>query len=161
VLFSWLILELLSKFSPLAVFVIKFQSANWISNDTPLFDSSLNLRSAQLKISQVLCCPNVSFYWIPDLKSLFAVSNLMSRGKRGKKHKVLTYIEYRAVYGIFRTIDPPQSECVLPPHLRRGSTLAGRWDGGGGQYQKTPDIGLASYSIIPLPEERSDTVNVY
>jgi hypothetical protein len=38
-------------------------------------------------------------------------------------HKVLTYIEYRAVSGVFRTIDPPPSppsECVLPSHQRRG-----------------------------------------
>jgi hypothetical protein len=34
-------------------------------------------------------------------------------------HKVLTYKEYRAVSGVFRTLDPPipspPSECVLPP----------------------------------------------
>ncbi len=39
------------------------------------------------------------------------------------RHKVLTYIECRAVSGVFRTIDPPPSppsECVLPPHQRRG-----------------------------------------
>jgi hypothetical protein len=34
-------------------------------------------------------------------------------------HKVLTYMEYRAVPGVFRTIDPPppspSGECVLPP----------------------------------------------
>jgi hypothetical protein len=33
-------------------------------------------------------------------------------------HKVLTYVEYRAVSGVFRTINPPTpsppSECVLP-----------------------------------------------
>ncbi len=29
-------------------------------------------------------------------------------------------------------------------------TLAGRWGGGGSIFRKTPDIGLASYSIIPL-----------
>jgi hypothetical protein len=45
----------------------------------------------------------------------------------GGWHKVLTYIEYRAVSGVFRTIDPPPpsppSECVLPPpHQRRGGS---------------------------------------
>jgi hypothetical protein len=39
-------------------------------------------------------------------------------------HKVLTYVEYRAVPGGFQNIDPPPpsppSECVLPPHQRRG-----------------------------------------
>jgi hypothetical protein len=52
-------------------------------------------------------------------------------------HKVLTYIEYRAVYGVFRTIDPH------PLSLRSAR-------GGGSIVRKTPDIGLASYSIIPL-----------
>ncbi len=42
------------------------------------------------------------------------------------------------------------SECILPSHQRRGYTLAGRWGGGGSIFRKTPDIGLASYSIIPL-----------
>ncbi len=39
-------------------------------------------------------------------------------------HKVPTYVEYRAVSGVFQNIDPPPpsppSECVLPPHQRRG-----------------------------------------
>jgi hypothetical protein len=34
-------------------------------------------------------------------------------------HKVLTYVEYRAVSDVFQNIDPPlpspPSECVLPP----------------------------------------------
>jgi hypothetical protein len=38
-------------------------------------------------------------------------------------HKVLTYVEYRAVSGVFQNIDPPPpsppSDCVLPPHQRR------------------------------------------
>jgi hypothetical protein len=41
-----------------------------------------------------------------------------------RPHKVITYIEYRAVSGVFQTIDPPPpsspSEGVLPPHQRRG-----------------------------------------
>ncbi len=39
-------------------------------------------------------------------------------------HKVLTYIEYRAVSGVFRTIDPPP-----PLHPASGSSL--RTKGGG------------------------------
>jgi hypothetical protein len=39
-------------------------------------------------------------------------------------HKVLSYVEYRAVSCVFQNIDPPRpsppSECVLPPHQRRG-----------------------------------------
>ncbi len=42
----------------------------------------------------------------------------------------------------------PPSECVLPPH--QSCALAGRWGGGGSIFRKTPDIGLASYIIIPL-----------
>ncbi len=37
-----------------------------------------------------------------------------------RDHKVLTYVEYRAVSGVFQNIDPPPPspprECVLPPH---------------------------------------------
>ncbi len=54
--------------------------------------------------------------------------------------------------GVFQNIDPPTPHstkrvCPLPAPKARGYTLAGRWRGGG---RKTPDIGLDSYSIIPL-----------
>ncbi len=71
-------------------------------------------------------------------------------------HKVFTY--NRVQSSVWRlpnywppTPSPP-SECVLPSHQRRWGryTLAGRWGGGGLIFWKTPDIGLASYSIIPL-----------
>ncbi len=75
-------------------------------------------------------------------------------------HKVLTYIENRAVSGVFRTIDPPpplHSAIVSSPRTKGvgvgggGYTLAGRWKSLGGQYfRKTPGIGFASFSIIPL-----------
>ncbi len=47
-------------------------------------------------------------------------------------HKVLTYIEYTAVSGVFRIIDSPPSECVLRPHQRLGGThsLGGEEVGG-------------------------------
>ncbi len=52
-------------------------------------------------------------------------------------HKILTYIEYRAVSGVFRTIDPPPlstpRECVLPPHQRYCTHSPGS-EGVGGQY---------------------------
>ncbi len=47
----------------------------------------------------------------------------------------------------------PTCECVLPLHQRRGVTHLPGGEGGGGQRsisRKTPDIGLASYSIISL-----------
>ncbi len=47
--------------------------------------------------------------------------------EKREKHKVLTYVEYRDVSGVFQNIDPP------PPHLL---------------FWKTPDIKLASYSIL-------------
>jgi hypothetical protein len=53
---------------------------------------------------------------------------------------------YRAVSGVFQNIDPPPtsppSECFLPAPGGEG--------GGGSIFWKTPDIGLASYSIISL-----------
>ncbi len=45
-------------------------------------------------------------------------------------HKVLTYVEYRAVPFVFQNIDPPPpslpSECVLPRTKIGGYTFAGR-----------------------------------
>jgi hypothetical protein len=48
-------------------------------------------------------------------------------------------IGYRAVSGVFRTIDPPplstQLQCVLPPHQRRVyTTHSPGGEGVGGQY---------------------------
>jgi hypothetical protein len=57
-------------------------------------------------------------------------------------HKVLTYIEYRAVSGVLRTIDPhplsTQRVCPPPATKARGYTLAGR-AGVGGQYCSSED----------------------
>jgi hypothetical protein len=49
-------------------------------------------------------------------------------------------------------IPSPPSECVLPPshQRRRGTHSPGGKGGGGSIFRKTPDIGLASYNIIPL-----------
>jgi len=41
-----------------------------------------------------------------------------------------------------------QRVCPSPEPKAGGYTLAGRWGGGGSIFWKTPDIGLASYSII-------------
>jgi hypothetical protein len=46
--------------------------------------------------------------------------------------KVLTYIEHRAVSGVFRTIDPPPP--LQPASLSSPRTLAPGGEGVGGQY---------------------------
>jgi hypothetical protein len=66
-------------------------------------------------------------------------------------HKVLTNVEYRPVSGVFQNSDPPPP-CFLPPHQRRGGgTHSPGGEGGGGSiFWRTPNIGLASCSIISL-----------
>jgi hypothetical protein len=60
------------------------------------------------------------------------------RSELGCSHKVLTYVEYRAGFGVFQNIDSPPpsppSECVRPPHQRRGGTHSPGGKGVGGQY---------------------------
>jgi len=71
-------------------------------------------------------------------------------------HKVLTYVEYIAVSVLTPHPPSPTSECVLPPHLRRGVHTRRAVRGVGGQYfWKTPDIGLASCIIISLRSGRN------
>ncbi len=70
-----------------------------------------------------------------------------------------TYIyRYRAVSVVFRTIDPPPP--LLPARAPKawggGGTHSPGGEGVGGSiFRKTPGIGLASYSIIPLRSYRS------
>ncbi len=68
-------------------------------------------------------------------------------------HKVITYIEYKALSGVFRTFDPPpplHPVSVSSPRTKGGAyTLAGRWGGGGSIVRKTPDIGLVSLQYNP------------
>ena len=51
-------------------------------------------------------------------------------------HKVLTYVEYRAVSGVFQNIDPPPplplTSESCPPHQRRGGTHPPGGEGVGG-----------------------------
>ena len=92
-----------------------------------------------------------------------AKRSVRERDRDRERHKVITYIEYRAVSGIFRTIDPPppfRPASVPFPRTKGGGVhsrravrgLGGR---GGSIFGKTPEIGLASYSIIPLRREES------
>jgi hypothetical protein len=70
------------------------------------------------------------------------------------QHNLLTYIEYRAVSGVFRTIDPTpplHPASVSSPRTKGGGVHTRRAVRGWGSiFQKTSDIGLASYSKIPL-----------
>jgi hypothetical protein len=68
-------------------------------------------------------------------KNTYFDFNVRERSKKeSANHKVLTYIEYRAVSGVFRTIGPhhlsTQRECP-PPHQRRGGTHSPGGEGGG------------------------------
>ncbi len=69
--------------------------------------------------------------------------------KVGLGHKVLTCIEYRAVSGV-DTPHPfsPQRVCPPPPPSTKHTRRAVR--GWGVNISEMPDIGWASYSIIPL-----------
>ncbi len=93
--------------------------------------------------------PQISTTWSPSPTWGMTPSRLSMDPCR---HKVLTYIEYRAVSGVFRTIGPPPPlypESVSSPRPKGGGyTLTGRWGGGGSIFRKTPDIGLTSYSMI-------------
>ncbi len=77
---------------------------------------------------------------------------------------------------VFQNIDsppPPSPASVYPQSLLGGRTHSlGREGGGGSIFGKTPDIGLASYSIIslrslglilinPAPSKRFDTYVKY
>ncbi len=66
--------------------------------------------------------------------------------------KYLHIIEHRAVSGVLQTTDPPPPLHPATVSKRRGvhTCRAVRGEGGGSIFWKTPAIGLASYSIIPL-----------
>jgi hypothetical protein len=73
-------------------------------------------------------------------------------------HKVLIYIEYRAVSGVFQPIDPP-------PHLPLVSVSSPRTKGGGVHTRRAMRVGVNSsedashwiglYSVIPLRPKHS------
>ncbi len=77
-------------------------------------------------------CPSTSAY-----SALVAEVTAGLPVSEARHHKVFTYIEYRAVSGVFRNYWPPTpsppSECVLPAHQRDGgvniSEDASHWIG--------------------------------
>jgi hypothetical protein len=77
-------------------------------------------------------------------------------------NKVLTQIEYRAMSSVFQTFDPPSPlrPASVSSNGGGGGVHTGRAVGGGGGGSiiwKTPDIDLASYSIIPLRPVQTKT----
>ncbi len=75
----------------------------------------------------------------------------------GMNHKVLTYVEYRAVSGVFQNIDPPPpsplSECDLLPHQRRGVHTRRGVRGVGGQYFEDASHRIGLLQSISLRHE--------
>jgi hypothetical protein len=66
-------------------------------------------------------------------------------------HKVLIYVEYRAVSGVFQNIDPPppyQPASVYPPPLVRGRTHLLGGEGVGGQYFGRRQTQLCTLHIL-------------
>jgi hypothetical protein len=76
-----------------------------------------------------------------------------ARERDRERHKVLTYIEYRAVSGVFRTIDPPPSlhpASVSSPRTKGGRVHTRREVRKGGGVNISEDarhwIGLLQYN---------------
>ncbi len=68
-------------------------------------------------------------------------------------HKVLTYVEYRAVSDVFQNIYPPtplssQRVCPPPAPNAEGTHSPGGEGDGGSIYWKTAALGLASYNNL-------------
>jgi len=78
------------------------------------------------------------------------VFKIWTSRQNSDSHKVLTYVEYRAVSASSKILTPTplSAQRVCPPPAPY--TLAGCEGGGGSIFWKTPDIGLASYTIISL-----------
>jgi hypothetical protein len=74
-------------------------------------------------------------------------------GGGGWGHKVLTYVEYRAVSGVFQNIDTPPpspaSECVHPPAPKARDTHSPGGEGGGVNILEDARhrIGLLEYNL--------------
>ncbi len=95
--------------------------------------------------------------WVPHQPPAVTGGWVKQSANGGTAQSTYIYIEYRAVSGVFQNIDPPTllqpGSVSSPPHQRRGGGVhtrraLRRW--GVTIFWKTPDIGLASNSIIPL-----------
>ena len=63
-----------------------------------------------------------------------ATDDVIGIAMKRRIHKVLTYVEYRAMSDVFQNIDPPPpsppDECVLPPPNKSGGTHSPGREGG-------------------------------
>ncbi len=86
------------------------------------------------------------------------VFKIWTSRQNSDSHKVLTYVEYRAVSASSKILTPhppppplsTQRVCPPPAPKAGGTHSTGGVEGGGSIFWKTPDIGLASYTIISL-----------
>jgi hypothetical protein len=95
--------------------------------------------------------------WIPGLEQLFPAIYATKKHRCfeiSRTHKVLTYIEYRAVSGVFRTINPPpplHPASVSSPRTK-GEGVHTRWAVRGWRVNISEDarhwIGLLQYNPV-------------
>ncbi len=84
-------------------------------------------------------------------KSFFYVLKVGLTSQSTYIHRIQSSVWRLPNYWLPVPTPSPPSECVLPPHQRRWGTHSPGGEGvGGSLFRKMSDIGLASYSIIPL-----------
>ncbi len=127
----------------------------WVASSLAVVPSVFFLQARLLFplfiLQYILYCSSKPVYTI----NLRYISSPQFSFSMGWVQKVLTYVEYRAVSGVFQNIDPPPpsppSECVLPPHQRRWGVHTRRAVRGvGGQYfgrRQRYRIGLLQYNL--------------
>ncbi len=123
--------------------------------------SFINFQAALWKRNKKFEISVSSLYRVTNSKGCKAASEFQVRISYAVivrfSYKVLTYVDYRAVSGVFRLLTPtpsPPSECVFPPHQRRrGSHSPGDEGVGGQQYfgrRQTLDLPLTVYGFSPV-----------
>ena len=99
-----------------------------------------------------------SAYPVPQKKHSYSMPYSVSCASPPQSTYIVTFIEYRAVSGVFHTPAPSPhhpASVSSPQHQNRGGTHSPGGEGVGGSiFWKTPDIGLASYNLIPLRSPR-------